>query len=132
MAVQAWINYQRMMDEAVDGLFAEPVELHPWTGDSYETGGVADTTRDVVTTTAIFVSPGAATTGEGGTGTPGGVLSGDVWISIDQRKLGDLSNWRAGDRVYLPDRGSWWEMNAPPLAHATFRPNIHLIRIAGG
>ncbi len=131
MAVQAWIQYQRMMDEAVDGLFAEPVELHPWKGADYETEGGPDTARSVVKTTAIFVSPGAATTGEGGTGTPGGILSGDVWISIDQRNLGDLSQWRAGDRVYVVDRDAWWEMNAPPLSSATYRPNIHLVRIAG-
>lgn len=123
------------MDVAVDEMFAEPVELHPWLNSDgrYSTSGMADSSRSVLKTMAIYVTPGAAATGERAL-VGGGIshtLEQDVWISIQQELLGDLSAWQAGDRVYWPERGEYYELLYPPIPHATLRPNVHLTRLEG-
>ena len=125
-----WVVYQQRLDKLLDLRMAEPVELHPWiTGSGYSTDGVIDTSRPVLKTQAIFVTPGAQVIGESGS-SMGGVqqLENEAWISIQEDLLGDPASWKAHERVYLPIRNSWYEI-AYISPSATRRPDIHLIRL---
>ena len=58
-------------------------------------------------------------------------VTSDVWLSISEANLlGEISDWKPGDRVYWPEReahqeAAWYEVNwtAPS---ATARWDIHL------
>jgi len=135
--MSSWRGPQRRMDALVDRQFAEPVELHPWRGGADDATGATsgpDPERAVLYTTAIYVTPGARATGEGGTRAAGMALAAvtaEEWISITAQKLGDPSTWIARDRVYLPERNMWHEIsNVTPSS--TDRYNINLIRLPEG
>lgn len=125
-----WKALELKMDKIVDRQFGEPVEFHPWKKGTYSSKGVPDPDRAVIKTTGMYVNPGAAITGEGGT--QGANLNfrlvmQDCWISIIDDYVNSKA-WVRGDRVYLPERGEWWEITyADPSP--TNRPNIHLVRI---
>jgi len=92
-----------------------------------------DPSRAIVKTFAVFMKPGASITGEGGAARAYGgniqQVTQDTWISIcDARLIVDLLAWKQHDRVYLPDRGEWYEINWINPS-ATARPDIHLIRV---
>lgn len=126
-----WKALETRMDKLVDRQFAEPVELHPWRKGSYSSGGEADDTRAVIKTQGIYVMPGAAISGEGGTQGAGlntRVVTQDVWLSIIEDYTGNLADWKMHDRVYFPERGEWFEI-AYTDPSATNRPNIHLLRL---
>ena len=126
-----WKSLELKMDKIVDRQFAEPVEFHPYTKASYSDPGSPDPARSILKTTGIYVNPGAAITGEGGT--QGANLNfrlvmQDCWISIIGDYTSSVYNWVRGDRVYLPERGEWWEITYIDLS-PTNRPNIHLVRL---
>jgi len=125
-----WRTYQHDMDDAVDDVFAEPVELHPWQAPSRytETGG-PDPDREVVTTTGVYVKPGASVSGESGSAGYGREVQQDTWVSIVDHKLEvSLLDWRKADRVYFPERNEWYEITFPGPS-ATGRPQFYLVRL---
>lgn len=132
-----WTALARQVDYVVDGRFAEPVVLIPWmkgTGIYTPEDEGPDPTRRVVSTTGVFVTPGANLVGESGraTGGSGGgfntqMLEQEVWLSITTDKIDDVTAWREYDRVYFPDRNRFYNISYVEDS-ATYRPNIHLIR----
>jgi hypothetical protein len=135
-----WRNYAQMVDSAVDNIWAEPVELHPFLVDPMTSQPMADGTRSVIKTKGVMMRHGSAVTGEGaimGGSINARQVSSDVWLSISEANLfGTISDWKPGDRVYWPDRtvhneADWYEINwtAPS---ATARWDIHLTVLEPG
>ena len=126
-----WRSYQHDMDDTIDTTFAEPVELHPWqsTQSRYTETGGPDPDRAVVSTTGVFVKPGASVSGESGSMGSGREVQQDTWVSIvDHKLIASMLDWRKGDHVYFPERGEWYEI-AYPGPSATGRPQFYLIRL---
>jgi hypothetical protein len=82
----------------------------------------------------VYVMPGAAATGEAGTiaigrsNVGGPVLTAAEWVSITEDQLGNPANWQPNDRVYLPERGTWHNINSITPS-ATGRFNVNLTRV---
>jgi hypothetical protein len=126
-----WRSLERVMDAIVDDTFGEPVELHPWGWRGVEDNPERDPDRPILKTTGILVAPGAAVTGESGTG--GGMaspLTGGTWLSLTEEalKTTKLEDWREDDRVFFPDRGEWYKIDHQ-VPSVTARPNIYLVRL---
>lgn len=122
-----------MVDRVVDKFFGEPMELHPWGKIGLSSEGEPDPERAVLYFTAILVMPGAAATGEAGAvsiGMSSRVVGMDVWISIqeDQLATAKLETWKEGDRLYVPDRDLWYQVQYGTPS-VTARPQIELTRI---
>lgn len=132
----AWTNLEGWVDAVIDGRFSEPVILFPWVSANnvYQPGEQGpDPSRKVLSTLAVFVTPGARLIGESGrsTGGQGGtfdtqVLEQEAWLSITSQSLGPVTNWQSGDRVFLPARDLWFNISYVDT-NATLRPNVHLI-----
>jgi hypothetical protein len=133
-----WRKYQRRVDTVVDETFEERVEFHPWTGgESVADDLVADTTRNVLKTVGIYVTPGAHAMGEAGTMASGlatSIQTGREWVSVSEGNFGDPSLWKAYDRVYLPDQlpNQQWHSIEKINPSATKRYNVYLIRLQEG
>lgn len=130
----SWLSLQQRLDKIVDGRWDEPVELHPWAGGAYSSDGAADPTRKVLVTRAVFMVPGAAITGEAGSGHGSGdaqQLENECWLDIQDDRLGDPTRWRAYDRVNLVFRVEWFSI-AWIGPGATRRSKIHLVRLQKG
>jgi hypothetical protein len=131
-----WRNFERQVDAAVDAYFAEPIELHPMMGaeDTSVGGPQVDPSRAVLYCIGVYVMPGAAATGEAGTiaigrsNVGGPVLTAAEWVSITEDQLGNPANWQPNDRVYLPERGTWHNINSITPS-ATGRFNVNLTRV---
>jgi len=128
-----WRALEQQMDAIVDGEFAEPVELHPWSGGQQAGNkGQPDPSRPVLYANAVYVVPGARATGEAGTRAAGQSQATQVpseqWIAITETQLGNPGNWRMYDRVYLPERGTWHTISFITPS-ATGRFNVNLIRL---
>lgn len=117
------------MDAVIDEVWAEPIELHPWTKSDIENAG-ADTTRAVIKTEAVRMGYGPNVIAQAAAG--GGnaqTIAAEVWISVRQEALIiPLEEWRQGDRIYFPDRDLWMEISWPAPS-GTYRPEFHLVRI---
>lgn len=129
-----WKDLQRITDQIVDSNYDTAVEFHPYvsTDGEYEDTAGPDSTRPVVRTRGIFVTPGAAITGEAGTqgsGMTSRVVINDAWLSITDNKFDPAAVCRKGDRIYLPRYRTWWEIGYQPPPTALYRPNIALIRL---
>jgi hypothetical protein len=128
-----WRALEVMVDNIVDGQWGEPVELHPMAGADIDSEAGPDPTRPIIRTTGIFVTPGAAAMGEGGTVASGmatRVVQNDTWLSISDHNLkrSRLHEWKEEDRVYFPDRDQWYKV-LYPTPSATARPQIYLARV---
>jgi len=134
-ALSPWHALQQRLDFFVDNQWSEPVELHPWMGASYAGTGGPDPNRQVVKTRAVFMRPGAASTGEGagiGRQIDSKIVTSDVWISIEEAKMIiRWEDWRQGDRIYMPEGGDWYEITYIQLS-ATGRPQIHMTYLQPG
>lgn len=129
-----WKGLEQIVDGIVDEQFAELVEFYPWSGGQHVADeGALDPTRSILRTTAIYVTPGAAATGEGGTLATGMARfqSANEWVSITRDKLGDPANWVMYDRVYFPERDpeQQWHSISEIVPSATDRYNVMLIRL---
>jgi hypothetical protein len=130
----SWTIFQRRADSIIDNWLGERVELHPWTNEGFGSEGGPDPNRAVLAGPDIigcYVTAGSGIVGELSTGAAGAstkLLELDVWLSIQSIIIGPLTNWKADDRVYFPDRDEWFLISYPGPS-ATFRPNIHLIRL---
>ena len=125
------------MDDLVDRQFGEPVELHPWAEMSEDSisgeGSGPDPARSVISTVGVVVRPGARATGESGTigaGLATQVVTQEIWVSIQEKYVGQIGQWHSYDRVRLPERYEQWYTIARIDPSATGRPNFHLIRLA--
>lgn len=133
-----WRKHQRRVDQAVDKQFGERVEFYPWTGgESVSDDLVADPSRAILRTIAVYVTPGARAMGESGTlasGLAQSIQTGREWISISEQNFGDPSLWRAYDRVHLPDQlpNQQWHSIEKIEPSATKRYNVYLIRLQQG
>jgi hypothetical protein len=125
-----WRVYEQIVDNAVDMFWGEPVELHPM-----QAGGVAgdiqpDPSRPIIKATAVFERPGARIVGEGGDAyarSGAKQVSQEVWISIQDSQIGgNIFAWQQHDRIYLPERDQWFEINYINPS-ATGRPDMHLL-----
>lgn len=133
-----WRNFQRRVDVYVNRAFSERIELHPMLGGEFATGSAQpDPARAVLYCRGVYVMPGSRTTGEAGsvaTGlarSEGNVLTSMEWVSITEDQLGDPGSWQAYDRVYLPERGTWHQINSVTPS-TTGRFNIQLTRVQEG
>jgi hypothetical protein len=130
MAVR-WLEMQRRMDRTIDEVWAEQFEIHPWISEGYSGQGAPDTTRAVLKgdhVIGVVTSPGSRLVGETADSPTTQIIENAIWISVEQTVIGDPSQWKDGDRVYLVDRDEWYEINWIGPS-ATFRPNIHLTRL---
>jgi hypothetical protein len=135
-----WRALQLRLDNLVDGRWADPIILIPWVKGSgvYLAGEEGpDPARQMRVTEGALMTPGAKLVGESGraTGGSGGgfntqVLEAEVWLSITVENLGSnwKTYWRSYDRVYAPHYGELFNISYMEPS-ATYRPNIHLIRI---
>lgn len=133
-----WRAFQRRVDGYVDKTFSEPIELHPMLGGEFATGTAQpDPARVVLYCRGVYVMPGGRTTGEAGTvatglaRSEGNVLTSMEWVSITEDQLGNPGNWQPYDRVFLPERGTWHQINSVTPS-ATGRFNIQLTRVQEG
>lgn len=130
-----WRALQQRLDAIVDSRFSEDIEFHPWIeGAGYASAGGPDLSRKVLKTRAEYVTPGAAITGESGSGNSGmssQIVQSDVWASIQQDRLGASAYWVKGDRVFWPLRNEWFSISYIEPS-ATFKPNVVLIRVKDG
>lgn len=128
--VSPWKSLEQWTDRVVDEQFGEPVVLYPMMGGDTATEPSLDPSREIITTTGIYVRPGAALTGEAGfpamSSAP--MEEADVWLSIVSDVVGDPPIFGKDDRVYFPDRGEWLAISFVDPS-ATGRPNIHLLRL---
>lgn len=125
-SLTGWRDLQRQVDRMVDDRWSEPVEFHPWLSARVTGTGQADPARKVVKTRGIPVTPGSQVVGESGAGGATKQVESEEWVSIQKDYLPDYL--KQHDRVYLPDRDEWYEINYIPPS-ATYRPNVHLIRL---
>jgi hypothetical protein len=127
-----WRALAAQLDRMVDEQWAETVELHPMLEGGVSTDQSPDPARAIITAQAVLMSPGASVTGEAGTahGYGGDMrqLEREVWICISEAEVGDIKNWRKGDRVYWPHYDEWYEINWVGPS-TTMRPEIHLLRV---
>jgi len=138
--MSVWLAYQASLDELVDAVWAEPVELHPWTidtgGGGYISKGNADAARGVIRTEGVFMRPGARASGEAGVANNGlgdiKVVQQAVWISMEEQKMiVSWREWRQHDRIFMPERNEWYEIDYV-LPSATKRPNVYLTVLQPG
>lgn len=130
-ALSRWRGFEQTLDRIVDRYWDEPVEIHPWTGGDYSGGGQPDTTRPVLKTRAVYESPtprvlDMARAFGGGGGTQ--LLQQEVWISMQEDRLGDVRTYKKDDRVFLPERNMWFLINYVGPS-ATRRPTLSLSRL---
>jgi hypothetical protein len=127
-----WRGPQVMMDSIVDDFWAEPVQIVPWGPVGIDDDGAPDPDRPALATIGVLVMPGAAATGEAGTGGQGIAkpLDASTWVSITEYNLlpMKLSDLQQGDRVYFPDREEWYMVDHP-MPSKTGRPQIYMSRI---
>jgi hypothetical protein len=126
-----WLRMQRMMDSIIDDTWAEPFEIHPWTTAGYAGRGGPDPSRAALigpNVIGVYTTPGSKVMGETADSPATQTVENEVWLAVEQTVLIDPSIWVPSDRVFLPDRGEWYEISyvAPS---STFRPNIHLTRL---
>ena len=115
----------------IDGFWAELFEIHPWITEGYTGRGSPDTTRTMLkgpNVVGVLEGPGTRMVGETADAPSTQQIENEVWLSVDQTIIGDPTYWATGDRVFLPDRGEWFEiLYIGPST--TFRPFIHLTRV---
>src|SRR5262252_9502940 len=125
-----WRSFEQQIDAMVDQYWGEPVELHPMIPGSVTGDPTADPARPVINTTCVFMRPGAKVVGEGGDSySRNGAqqVASECWISIQDARLGgNIFAWKQHDRIYLPERDQWFEINYISPS-ATGRPDIHLL-----
>lgn len=131
--MSVWKGLEQIVDQLVDGTWAEPVEFYPMSVSGLEDNPAIDPSRTILKTIGVFMMPGAAATGEGGApamaGFPAGIVSERAWISVTDDNIGDLSAWNnKTDRVYLPERDLWFSIQSI-LPSANGRPNVYIDRL---
>jgi len=130
--MSVWAAQEQRLDAVIDRFWGEPVELHPMSGGDVSEEPVPDSTRNIVFSTAVYMRPGSAVTGEGGTqgaGLSSQIVENDTWASIVGDVIGgDDPFFEKDDRVYWPERNEWWAITYITPS-ATNRPNIHLVRL---
>lgn len=123
---------QQQMDSAIDDVWAELFEIHPWVSGGATTAGNPDPNRPVLKgadVRGVFTSPGSRVVGELADSQTTQQVENECWLSVEQGVLGDdLSYWTSDDRVFLPDRNEWYTINYIGPS-STFRPLIHLARL---
>lgn len=128
-----WRGPQVMMDDLVDDYWSEPVKYVPWGPVGIDDDGSPDPARPELDTRGVLVMPGAAATGEAGTGATGMTskpLDASTWLSITEYNLlpYKLADIQQGDRVYFADRDEWYMIDHP-MPSKTGRPQIYMSRL---
>ena len=130
-----WRLYEQIVDNMVDRQWGEPCELHPMQAGGVTGDITADPTRPIIKATACFVRPGAKVIGEGGDAysrSGAKQVEQEVWISIQDAQIGgNIFAWQQHDRVYMPERDQWFEINYINPS-ATGRPDMHLLIVQSG
>lgn len=129
-----WKDYRLDLDSIVDGFWAEPIEIHPMIAGDVSDDATADPSRPIMRGVAVYMRPGAAITGEGGT--QGAMLTtqivqSDVWASITIEQVGGgyIPVYNKDDRIFWPERNEWYAISYV-VPSATGRPNIHMIHLS--
>jgi hypothetical protein len=118
-----WHGLQQFVDETIDGQWGERVEFHPWKTSEYSTsvGDGADTSRNTQRVRGVFFDEHSEVD-------KSQEVSAAASVSVADDSF-DITIVKQADRVYLPDRGWWFEVLYVPPQTATRRVQIQLTRM---